>query len=197
MRDPFELAMKCLTAVAPYDRHLAELEPADLADIAQAWSIQIQATNLVEVDLLEGVRRAYSQSRLPSNPIGSIISEAKAARSIRNQGLALPPRTTATNTTPGPIMSAYQHDNAINYPCNGATTENGHAAGCGAKPGEFCTDKAGNVRKIPCTSRLAYAYAQTQRGKERRAQRLADLKANKIRQEEKRAGKKEGRKAWI
>lgn len=147
-----DIAARTLALVAEYDDRFIGLDNEQLMSKMQAWRIQIQSAALHLDDCLEGVRRAYSQAKRPTNPVGTVIEEAKQARRIRRAGRELraidggQPRSSMYGD---PIASAYEHDRAGYIPC----------PVCGADPGDAC-EQNDRTLKIPHTTRLAIAYRE-------------------------------------
>ncbi|MDU0478366.1 hypothetical protein QVA66_03820 [Staphylococcus chromogenes] len=167
-----EITERVLALVAEYDSNFQGLGSDESAAKVAAWRLQIQRAALGLDDLQEGVRRAYSQPRKPSNPVGAVISEAREARKIRTQGQSVHQLTAGrpTGSPYGtPITRAYEHDRAGYLTC----------PTCAAGDGEACTEN-GRTKKIPHSSRLGLAYRlNNPEGKRRHAERQAHLEQHR------------------
>lgn len=167
------ISTKTLALVAEYDDRFIGLDEDQLMGKVQAWSFQIKAAALQLDDCLEGVRRAYSQAKRPTNPVGAVVEEAKQARKIRSSGSevkALPASSSPKTGMYGePIAAAYEHDGAGYI----------HCPVCDADPGDAC-EQNGKALKIPHTKRLAIAYRENNpEGIRRRQEREQHLREHR------------------
>lgn len=129
-------------AAEEFDPTLRSLDPTATGRRIEAWAWALIQSNLTRSELLEGVRRVYTQDRKsPMNPLAAIMAEAHRYRSSRPYRTAedgtysrraLPP-TSASRAIPACYAGVWE------VPC----------PACGAEAGAACHHDSGIECKVP------------------------------------------------
>lgn len=144
LREVLPLASMLANMVAVYDPML----PRNSEMLIRGWAEQLALTNLEDVDLKEGVLRAYHGQELPANRIGTIIFEATEARKVRLRSSVVRGLQSGgeVQRSQGPVLAAYESTGALGVPC----------PRCGADAGSWCAQD-GMTARIPHVSRITRA----------------------------------------
>ncbi|MCF1712701.1 hypothetical protein [Corynebacterium argentoratense] len=144
LREVLPLASMVANMVAVYDPML----PRNSEMLIRGWAEQLALTNLEDVDLKEGVLRAYRGQELPANRIGTIIFEATEARKVRLRSSVVRGLQSGgeVQRRQGPVLAAYESTGALGVACSD----------CAADVGSWCT-RDGEPTRIPHVSRIALA----------------------------------------
>lgn len=137
-------ARRVLEEMGAYDRQFRETSLDQREDELRVLNVRIASADLSLKFLIRGVHRAYDNGKIPWNPIGAVITEAREARKLAGVGQvirdlkALP----AAPPSAGPVWQAYGE--ALGLECSK----------CGAGPGNPCTSAAtGTPKRAPCMAR--------------------------------------------
>lgn len=144
LREVLPLASMLANMVAVYDPML----PRNSEMLIRGWAEQLALTNLEDVDLKEGVLRAYRGQELPANRIGTIIFEATEARKVRMRSSVVRDLQSGgeVQRKKGPVLAAYESTGALGVAC----------PVCAADAGSWCVRNA-EPAHIPHVSRIALA----------------------------------------
>jgi len=144
LREVLPLASMLANMVAVYDPML----PRNSEMLIRGWAEQLALTNLEDVDLKEGVLRAYHGQDLPANRIGTIIFEATEARKVRLRSSVVRGLRSGgeVQRRQGPVLAAYESTGALGVAC----------PECAADAGSWCT-RDGRTARIPHVSRIGLA----------------------------------------
>ena len=144
LREVLPLASMVANMVAVYDPML----PRNSEMLIRGWAEQLALTNLEDVDLKEGVLRAYRGQDLPANRIGTIIFEATEARKVRLRSSVVRGLQSGgeVQRRQGPVPAAYESTGALGVAC----------PECAADAGSWCT-RDGRTARIPHVSRIGLA----------------------------------------
>ncbi|MCF1694279.1 hypothetical protein [Corynebacterium argentoratense] len=144
LREVLPLASMVANMVAVYDPML----PRNSEMLIRGWAEQLALTNLEDVDLKEGVLRAYRGQELPANRIGTIIFEATEARKVRLRSSVVRDLQSGgeVQRKQGPVLAAYESTGALGVAC----------PECAADAGSWCA-RNGRTTRIPHVSRIALA----------------------------------------
>ena len=144
LREVLPLASMLANMVAVYDPML----PRNSEMLIRGWAEQLALTNLEDVDLKEGVLRAYRGQELPANRIGTIIFEATEARKVRLRSSVVRGLQSdgEVQRKKGPVLAAYESTGALGVPC----------PECAADAGSWCA-RDGRFTRIPHVSRISLA----------------------------------------
>ena len=115
LREVLPLASMLANMVAVYDPML----PRNSEMLIRGWAEQLALTNLEDVDLKEGVLRAYRGQELPANRIGTIIFEATEARKVRLRSSVVRGLRSGgeVQRKKGPVLAAYESTGALEVAC--------------------------------------------------------------------------------
>lgn len=144
LREVLPLASMLANMVAVYDPML----PRNSEMLIRGWAEQLALTNLEDVDLKEGVLRAYRGQELPANRIGTIIFEATEARKVRMRSSVVRDLQSGgeVQRKKGPVLAAYESTGALGVAC----------PVCAADAGSWCVRNA-EPAHIPHISRISLA----------------------------------------
>ena len=144
LREVLPLASMLANMVAVYDPML----PKNSEMLIRGWAEQLALTNLEDVDLKEGVLRAYRGQELPANRIGTIIFEATEARKVRLRSSVVRDLQSGgeAQRKRGPVLAAYESTGALGVAC----------PVCAADAGSWCVRDA-EPALIPHIPRITLA----------------------------------------
>lgn len=144
LREVLPLASMVANMVAVYDPML----PRNSEMLIRGWAEQLALTNLEDVDLKEGVLRAYRGQELPANRIGTIIFEATEARKVRLRSSVVRGLQSGgeVQRKKGPVLAAYESTGALGVAC----------PVCAADAGSWCV-RGAEPAHIPHISRITLA----------------------------------------
>ena len=130
LREVLPLASMLANMVAVYDPML----PKNSEMLIRGWAEQLALTNLEDVDLKEGVLRAYHGQELPANRIGTIIFEATEARKVRMRSSVVRDLQSGgeVQRKRGPVLAVYESTGALGVAC----------PVCAADAGSWCVRDA-------------------------------------------------------
>ena len=144
LREVLPLASMVANMVAVYDPML----PRNSEMLIRGWAEQLALTNLEDIDLKEGVLRAYRGQELPANRIGTIIFEATEARKVRLRSSVVRGLQSdgEVQRSQGPVLAVYESTGALGVAC----------PRCAADAGDWCT-RDGETTRVPHIARITLA----------------------------------------